>query len=109
METVLICVRTVICASNIHLSSDSEFDVSPAGICSAHALIAWLLGYDALSLLFADSCQVAERQSVLASGESMSCGWQFGELASCGEELTCEYNVQFYRPLMNCWNWFMCV
>jgi hypothetical protein len=45
-----------------------------ARICSAHALISWLLGYDALSLLFADWCDVVERQSVLASVKGMSCG-----------------------------------
>jgi len=44
---------------------------------------------------------VVERQSVLASCEGKSCGWQFGELAACVEQLTCEYNVEFYRSLMN--------
>jgi hypothetical protein len=71
--------------------------------------ISWLLGYDALSLLFADWCHVVERQSVLAIGEGMSRGMQLGELAGCAEELTCEYDVEFYRSLMNCWNWFVCI
>jgi hypothetical protein len=68
-DTVLIFVTLKHSAQFWH----NEGDVSLARICSAHALISLLFGYDAPSVPFAHWCHVVESQSALASGRGMSC------------------------------------